>query len=97
MDVSLGGVTIDLGSDNLQVRQKVLVSFSVRCGNQNRSCSTEAVVVYAEQDHSGLNFTTLDSSVTQMLRHFLFGYATVAQRAYLNQWGLGEKGNHQAA
>jgi hypothetical protein len=43
------------------------------------------MVVHQQAGCLGLMFSELDAGVRQMLRKMLYGYATVAERAYLYQ------------
>jgi c-di-GMP-binding flagellar brake protein YcgR len=85
MDISLGGMAVDIGRDWLEPCDCVDIIFNVDCGEQVRQCRASAVVMHSRVGYSGLAFSELDSTVKQMLRKRLFGYATVSQRAYLAQ------------
>jgi len=85
LDMSLGGMSVDLGLILLAQNEIVNVTFLVDCGDEARQCMAKAVVAHNQLGRIGLTFRDLDSKVKQMLRKELFGYATVSQRAYLAQ------------
>ena len=84
-NVSLGGMSVDIGRISLEKNQLVDIVFPVNCGDESRQCKAKAMVAHSSLGNIGLMFSELDSNVTQMLRKLLFGYATVSQRAYLAQ------------
>ncbi|MES9831440.1 MAG: PilZ domain-containing protein [Candidatus Thiodiazotropha sp. LLP2] len=84
-NISLSGMLIDIGESSQQLSTIVEVSFPVKaCGGTNQ-CKTKAMVVHQQSGCLGLMFSELDAKVRQMLRKTLYGYATVAERAYLYQ------------
>ena len=84
-NVSLGGMSVDIGRISLEKDRLVDIVFPVNCGDESRQCKARAVVAHSSLGDIGLMFSELDSNVTQMLRKLLFGYATVSQRTYLAQ------------
>ena len=87
-NVSLSGMLIEIDETSLKLSTIVDVSFPVTSGSESRKCSAKAYVVYQQSDRLGLMFSEIDSDVRQMLRKELFGYATLAERAYLSHKGL---------
>ena len=85
MDISLGGMAVDMGHRQLEPFDCVNIIFNVDCGDEARKCQASAIVMHSHSGCSGLAFSEMDSNVKQMLRKLLFGYATVSQRAYLAQ------------
>ncbi|MCU7904802.1 MAG: PilZ domain-containing protein [Candidatus Thiodiazotropha sp. (ex Epidulcina cf. delphinae)] len=84
-NISLSGMLVDIGDSSQQLSTIVDVSFPVdACGCANR-CQAKALVVHQKSGCLGLMFSELDAGVRQMLRKMLYGYATVAERAYLYQ------------
>jgi hypothetical protein len=84
---------VDIGEDSQQINTIVEVSFPVEACGGTSQCRAKAMVVHQQSGCLGLMFSELDSSVRQMLRKMLYGYATVAERAYLYQ---GHKATHSA-
>ncbi len=76
---------IDIGETSLGLNTIIDISFPVICGEESRKCSAKAYVVHQQSGSLGLMFSEIDSDVRQMLRKLLFGYATVAERAFLSQ------------
>ncbi|MCU7921856.1 MAG: PilZ domain-containing protein [Candidatus Thiodiazotropha sp. (ex Dulcina madagascariensis)] len=84
-NISLSGILVDIGDSSQQLSTIVDVSFPVcACGGTNQ-CQAKALVVHQQSGCLGLMFSELDAGVRQMLRKMLYGYATVAERAYLYQ------------
>jgi hypothetical protein len=92
-NISLSGMLVDIGEDSQQINTIVEVSFPVEACGGTSHCRAKAMVVHQQSGCLGLMFSELDSSVRQMLRKMLYGYATVAERAYLYQ---GHKATHSA-
>jgi hypothetical protein len=84
-NVSLSGMLIDVGETSLGLNTIIDISFPVICGEESRKCRAKAYVVHQQSGSLGLMFSEIDSDVRQMLRKLLFGYATVAERAFLSQ------------
>ncbi|MCG7985542.1 MAG: PilZ domain-containing protein [Candidatus Thiodiazotropha lotti] len=84
-NISLSGMLVDIGEDSQQINTIVEVSFPVEACGGTSQCRAKAMVVHQQSGCLGLMFSELDSSVRQMLRKALYGYATVAERAYLYQ------------
>jgi hypothetical protein len=84
-NVSLSGMLIDIGETSLGLNTIIDISFPVICGEESRKCRAKAYVVHQQSGSLGLMFSEIDSDVRQMLRKLLFGYATVAERAFLSQ------------
>ena len=84
-NVSLSGMLVDIGETPLRLNTIVDISFPVACGEGSRDCKAKAYVVHQQSGSLGLMFSEIDSDVRQMLRKLLYGYATVAERAYLSQ------------
>ena len=76
---------IDIGETSLGLNTIIDISFPVICGEESRKCRAKAYVVHQQSGSLGLMFSEIDSDVRQMLRKLLFGYATVAERAFLSQ------------
>ena len=84
-NISLSGMLIDIGESAQQPNTIVEVSFPLEiCGGISQ-CRAKAMVVHQKSGCLGLMFSELDPTVRQMLRKMLYGYATVAERAYLYQ------------
>ncbi|MCU7871189.1 MAG: PilZ domain-containing protein [Candidatus Thiodiazotropha sp. (ex Lucinoma borealis)] len=84
-NISLSGMLVDIGDSSQQLNTIVDVSFPVEaCGGTNQ-CQAKAYVVHQQSGCLGLMFSELDAGVRQMLRKMLYGYATVAERAYMYQ------------
>jgi c-di-GMP-binding flagellar brake protein YcgR len=82
-NISLSGMLVDLGDSSHQLTPIVDVTFPVdTCGCQ-KQCHAKAFIVHQQSGSLGLMFSELDAGVRQMLRKMLYGYATVAERAYL--------------
>ncbi|MES9990336.1 MAG: PilZ domain-containing protein [Candidatus Thiodiazotropha sp.] len=82
-NISLSGMLVDIGDDQHQLNPIVNVTFPVaNCGGQ-KHCQAKAFIVHQQSGCLGLMFSELDADVRQMLRKMLYGYATVAERAYL--------------
>ncbi len=92
-NISLSGMLVDVGEGPQQINTIVEVSFPVEACGGTSQCRAKAMVVHQQSGSLGLMFSELDSSVRQMLRKMLYGYATVAERAYLYQ---GYKATHIA-
>lgn len=84
-NVSLSGMLVDVGETPIRLNTIIDISFPVQCGENSRSCKAKAFVVHQQAGSVGLMFSEIDSDVRQMLRKLLYGYATVAERAYLSQ------------
>jgi c-di-GMP-binding flagellar brake protein YcgR len=84
-NISLSGMLVDVGEDSQQINTIVEVSFPVEACGGTSQCRAKAMVVHQQSGCLGLMFSELDSSIRQMLRKMLYGYATVAERAYLYQ------------
>lgn len=84
-NVSLSGMLVDIGETPLRLNTIIDISFPVVCGEESRDCSAKAYVVHQQSGSLGLMFSEIDSDVRQMLRKLLYGYATVAERAYISQ------------
>lgn len=86
LDISLGGLSVDLkGVVKLNIGELVEVVFPIKCGNETCEFKAKAEVVHLNGDRLGLKFQRIDSCVVQKLRRILFGYATLTQRAVLDQ------------
>lgn len=83
-NVSLSGMLVDLGETSVKLDTIVDVSFPVVCGEFTQDCKAKALVVYQHDGRAGLMFSEIDTSVRQMLRKLLYGYATPAERAHLD-------------
>ncbi|MCU7812138.1 MAG: PilZ domain-containing protein [Candidatus Thiodiazotropha sp. (ex Notomyrtea botanica)] len=81
-NVSLSGMLVDISDKPLPLNTIVDISFPVDCGEESRECRAKAYVVHQQSGSVGLMFSEIDSSVRQMLRKLIFGYATVTERAY---------------
>lgn len=90
-NISLSGMLIDIGESSQQLSTIVEVSFPVEACGGTSQCRAKAMVVHQQSGCLGLMFSELDASVRQMLRKMLYGYATVAERAYLYQGYSGSK------
>ena len=89
-NISLSGMLVDIGDSSQQMNRIIEVSFPVDACGGTSQCRAKAMVVHQQSGCLGLMFSELDAGVRQMLRKMLYGYATVAERAYLYQ---GYKGN----
>jgi len=76
---------VDIGETPLGLNTIIDISFPVICGDESRDCKAKAYVVHQQSGSLGLMFSEIDSDVRQILRKLLYGYATVAERAYLAQ------------
>ncbi|MES9945250.1 MAG: hypothetical protein B6D77_17960 [gamma proteobacterium symbiont of Ctena orbiculata] len=83
-NISLSGMLVDIGDSTHKLNPIVEVSFPVdSCGGQ-KQCQAKAFIVHQQSGCLGLMFSELDAGVRQMLRKMLYGYATVAERAYMH-------------
>jgi hypothetical protein len=83
-NISLSGMLVDLGDSSHQLTPIVDVTFPVESCGSRKQCQAKAFIVHQQSGCLGLMFSELDAGVRQMLRKMLYGYATVAERAYLN-------------
>ncbi|MBT2969338.1 MAG: hypothetical protein B6D72_11460 [gamma proteobacterium symbiont of Ctena orbiculata] len=82
-NISLSGMLVDIGDNLHRLNPIVDVTFPVEsCGCQ-KQCQAKAFIVHQQSGCLGLMFSELDAGVRQMLRKMLYGYATVAERAYM--------------
>jgi hypothetical protein len=89
-NISLSGMLVDIGDSSHHLNAIVDVSFSLESCGAKRECRTKAFVVHQQSGCLGLMFSEIDAGVRQMLRKMLYGYATVAERAYMHT-GYSEK------
>lgn len=82
-NISLSGMLVDIGDNTHHLNTIVEVTFPVETGGDQRQCRAKALIVHQQSGCLGLMFSELDAGVRQMLRKMLYGYATVAERAYL--------------
>ncbi|MEW7973278.1 MAG: PilZ domain-containing protein [Candidatus Thiodiazotropha endolucinida] len=83
-NISLSGMLVDIGDSSHHLNPIVDVSFPVEsCGGKSQ-CQAKAFIVHQQSGCLGLMFSELDAGVRQMLRKMLYGYATVAERAYMH-------------
>ncbi|MGD9169207.1 MAG: PilZ domain-containing protein [Candidatus Thiodiazotropha sp.] len=83
-NISLSGMLVDLGDSSHHVNSIVDVSFPLESPCGKNRCQTKAFVVHQHSGCLGLMFSELDAGLRQMLRKMLYGYATVAERAYMH-------------
>jgi hypothetical protein len=83
-NVSLSGMLVDIGKAPVPLDTIVEVSFPVACGKFSKDCKAKALVIYQRNGKAGLMFSEVDTYVRQMLRKLIYGYATTAERAYLD-------------
>jgi c-di-GMP-binding flagellar brake protein YcgR len=84
-NISLSGMLVDIGDSTQQLNAIVEVTFAVEASSDASQCKAKAYVVHQQSGFLGLMFSELDAGVRQMLRKMLYGYATVAERAYMYQ------------
>ncbi|MEW8507827.1 MAG: PilZ domain-containing protein [Candidatus Thiodiazotropha sp.] len=82
-NISLSGMLVDIGDYKHQLNTIVDVTFPVENCGRNKLCQAKAFIVHRQSGCLGLMFSELDAGVRQMLRKMLYGYATVAERAYM--------------
>ena len=81
-NISLSGMLVDIGETSVAANTIIDISFPVECGDDPQKCRAKAYVVHRQCGSLGLMFSEIDSDVRQMLRKLLYGYATLAERAY---------------
>jgi c-di-GMP-binding flagellar brake protein YcgR len=97
-NISLSGMLVDIGDSSHHLNAIVDVSFPLKSCGDNKQCQTKAFVVHQQSGCLGLMFSEMDAGIRQMLRKMLYGYATVAERAYMHT-GYSDKSHtlpHQA-
>ena len=82
-NISLSGMLVDLGDSSHRLNPVVDVTFPVESCGSRKQCQAKAFIVHQQSGCLGLMFSEMDAGVRQMLRKMLYGYATVAERAYL--------------
>jgi hypothetical protein len=94
-NLSLSGMLVDIGDSSRHLNKIINIFFPVEACGENNQCEAKAMVVYQQAGCLGLMFSELDAGVRQVLRKRLYGYATVAERAYLYQGYRSNAGEHQ--
>jgi hypothetical protein len=75
---------VDIGDSSQHLNPVVEVTFSLESCGGDKQCRTKAFIVHKQSGCLGLMFSEMDAGVRQMLRKILYGYATVAERAYMH-------------
>jgi hypothetical protein len=83
-NISLSGMLVDIGDSSQRLNPVVEVNFHLEACGEHKQCRTKAFIVHQQSGCLGLMFSEMDAGVRQMLRKKLYGYATVAERAYIH-------------
>lgn len=83
-NISLSGMLVDIGDSSQHLNPVVEVTFPLESCGGDRQCRTKAFIVHQQSGCLGLMFSEMDAGIRQMLRKMLYGYATVAERAYMH-------------
>jgi hypothetical protein len=83
-NISLSGMLVDIGDSSQHLNPVVEVTFHLESCGEDKQCRTKAFIVHQQSGCLGMMFSEMDAGVRQMLRKKLYGYATVAERAYMH-------------